>query len=257
MSFEEFKELALNPPRLDEETIFQVMEYTVNSYPGCNESPYPKFSLSHRLIGLSHSISKAERLIEEAIANNKKYRRESYCFYIKEIPVGLYFGSVWDDEYISLRLYNSDGQFLNRSYCSTMSREIRSTYNIFRGRPSEAIRFNEGDIVEVRNGNIVHLSVVASAPLSIERAWELKDKHKTTCSGPFADSVAVITDDKKACVFPFDVLEENIIDNNTSSYPQGRIPTLNILPLHYPLPATLRKKYKEIYQELIRAVNNI
>lgn len=34
MTYEEFKTLALNPPKRDEETIFEVIEYDVKDLPG-------------------------------------------------------------------------------------------------------------------------------------------------------------------------------------------------------------------------------
>ena len=38
MTYEEFKALALNQPRRDEETIFEVIEYDVKDLPGDRKS---------------------------------------------------------------------------------------------------------------------------------------------------------------------------------------------------------------------------
>ena len=62
MTYEEFKELALNPPRRDMETIFKVVVYSVNERVYSRRSHYPKFELSHRTIGYYHSVDDSEKL---------------------------------------------------------------------------------------------------------------------------------------------------------------------------------------------------
>ena len=92
MTYEEFKELALNPPRRDMETIFKVVVYSVNERVYSRRSHYPKFELSHRTIGYYHSVDDSEKIISEIVGDNNKYKSELYCFYIKEYPVGVKVG---------------------------------------------------------------------------------------------------------------------------------------------------------------------
>lgn len=114
MTFEEFKALALNPPRRDEKTIFQVVEYTVNENLGRRKSLYPEFDLRHKSVGFCHSVIEAERLIADAIADDRKYKSEPYCFYVKEYPVGVCLGTIWEGYGVSMRLYDSEGHFLDK-----------------------------------------------------------------------------------------------------------------------------------------------
>ena len=51
MTFEEFRELALNPSRRDVDTIFQVIEYDVKDLQGRWRCYYPKFDVRHFCVG--------------------------------------------------------------------------------------------------------------------------------------------------------------------------------------------------------------
>lgn len=88
MNYEEFKALALNPPRRDEETIFEVIEYDVKDLPGRKRSHYPKFDVRHYRVGICHTLPEAEALMHEAIKRAEEYNDEIYCFHIKEYPMG-------------------------------------------------------------------------------------------------------------------------------------------------------------------------
>lgn len=253
MTFEEFKALALDPPRRDEETIFQVVEYTINENLGRRKSLYPEFDLRHKTVGFCHSVAEAEKLIEEAIADDRKYKSDPYCFYVKEYPINVYLGTIWEGYGVSMRLYDSKGRFLDRTYCSAMDCDRRTPYGTFRGRPADAIRFNEGDIVEVRDGDSVHLAVVASSPMTIERGWEMRDRWKQRYNGTAPDCSSILVNDSRDNEFPSDAGDDQspVIDGQSYDT-HDHILTLNILPLHYPLSDKLRKKYEGFYQAMLR-----
>ena len=253
MTYEEFKALALNPPRRDEETIFQVVEYTVNENLGRRKSLYPEFDLRHKTVGFCHSVAEAEKLIEDAIADDRKYKSDPYCFYVKEYPVGIFLGTTWEGYGVSMRLYDSGGHFLDQTYCSAMNRDHRTPYGTFRGRPDDAIRFNEGDIVEVRDGDSVHLAVVASSPMTIERGWEMRDRWKQRYNGTAPDHSSVIIDSSSKDEFPSDAGDDQSPVIDGPSYDtHDHILTLNIMPLRYPLSDKLKKKYEGFYQAMLR-----
>ncbi len=253
MTYKEFKSLALNPPRRDEETIFQVIGYTVNQNLGRRKSLYPEFDLRHRTVGFCHSVAEAEKLIADAIADDRKYQSEPYCFYVKEYPIGKYLGTIWEGYGVSMRLYDSEGRFLDKTYCSAMDRDHRTPYGIFRGRPAESIRFKEGDVVEVRDGDSVHLAVVASSPMTIERGWEMRDNWKQKYNGTAPDSSSVLVDDGKEDGFPSDAGDDQSPVIDGPSYDtHDHILTLNIMPLRYPLSDKLRKKYEGYYQSMLK-----
>lgn len=173
MTFEEFEELVLNPPGRDEETIFEVIEYDVKDLPERKRSHYPKFDVMHYRVGISHTLLEAEVLIRKAIERAKLYNDEIYCYHIKEFPVGELLSVAWDDYGESWRLYDSNGRFLDKTYCSALERNHRTEYGRYRGRPVESFRFKAGDIVEVLDGDEVRLAVATGSGRSIEWYWEL------------------------------------------------------------------------------------
>ncbi|MDE6795837.1 MAG: hypothetical protein K2J63_11120 [Muribaculaceae bacterium] len=119
MTFEEFRELAANPPRRDEMTIFEVTEYDVESLPERRRNHYPKFSVRESRIGFAQTVAEGEAVINEAIKQAAKQQTEIYCFHIKEFPVGEiisgYFG-------ISCRLYDNEDVCIDRTYYSDLDR---------------------------------------------------------------------------------------------------------------------------------------
>lgn len=255
MTFEEFKALALNPPQREEETIFEVVEYAVNEdlYQTKKKSKYPKFDLSHHTVGFCHSLDDAEVLIKDAIEDDKEYSTEPYCFYVKEYPVGKFIGHVWEEYAVSMRLYDSTGCMLDRTYCSGMQRDFHTPYGVFRGREKNAIRFKEGDIVEVRDKDEVHLAVIASANMTIERCWEIRESWEKKYRGSEKDSATALVDESQEEEdYPIDSSDDQSPVIDGPSYDtHGHIHTLNILPLRYPLSDKLRKRYEGYYEAML------
>ena len=178
MIYEEFREMALNPPRRDVETIFQVIEYDVRDLPVHRRCHYPKFDVRHFCVGYGKTLIEAENIMKEAIREAGKYNTEIYCFHIKEYPIGEYMSFNREGYGVSWRLYDSTGRFLDRTYCSDLELDRGTPYGYYRGRPEESFRFKGGDIVEVLDGDEVRLAVATGSPLNIEWYWELRERMK-------------------------------------------------------------------------------
>lgn len=255
MTFDEFKAMALNPPQRDEETIFEVVEYTVNEhlYLTRKKQKYPTFDLSHSTVGFCHTLENAEDLIKDVIDYDEKLSVEPYCFYVKEYPVGKFIGHVWEEYAVSMRLYDSSGRMLDRTYCSGMQRDFRTPYGVFRGRDVSAIRFKEGEIVEVRDKDEVHLAVIASANMTIERCWELRERWEKKYRGSEKDSMTTLVDESLSEEdYPIDSSDDQSPVIDGPSYDtHEHIHTLNIMPLRYPLSDKLRKRYKGYYEAML------
>ena len=63
----------------------------------------------------------------------------AYCAVITELP----FGEDIRSDYVSVRVYGSDGSLIDTSKCSSFFTEERDDYRHFRGRAPEEIRFAE------------------------------------------------------------------------------------------------------------------
>lgn len=256
MTFEEFKALALNPPKREEETIFEVVEYTVNEhlYQTKKKSKYPKFDLCHYTVGFCHTLEDAESLIKDALEDDKKDSTEPYCFYVKEYPVGKFIGHIWEEYAVSMRLYDSKGEMLDRTYCSGMQRDFRTLYGMFRGREKSAIRFREGDIVEIRDKDEVHLAVIASANMTIERCWEIRKRwEKKYRSSEKESTTTLVNESQLEEDYPVDSSDDQSPVIDGPSYAAHRhVHTLNIMPLHYPLSKRLQTRYNGYYKAMLR-----
>lgn len=253
MTFEEFKELALNPPKRNDETIFEVEGFTIDENQGRKPGQlYPKFYLEKHLIGFSHTIDDSEKLIFDFIDMMKKMTSVPYCFYVKEYPLNENLQYFRDGYALSMKLYDRDGLFIDQTYCSALIKDFRTEYGVFRGRASDKLRFNEGDIVEVREGDEVNLGIVASPMLTIENCWEIRNYHKNNSNILNRDHNIILTDKEIDYDYKVDSGDDQCLIIKGPGYEiNNHVHTLNILLLHYPLPDKLRKRYERYYQEML------
>ena len=258
MTFEEFREMAINPPRRDIETIFEVIEYDVRDLPGRRRRHYPKFDVRHFCVGFGRTVEEAEAIMLKAIAEKGEYDDEIYCFHIKEFPIGEYMSFNWEGYGVSWRLYDSTGRFLDRTYCSDLELDHRTPYGQYRGRPEESFRFKGGDIVEVLDGDEVRLAVATGSPLNIEWYWELRERMRKRV-GLIGDHDVdkAMTDDEVETAYNIpDSSDDKITVIDGSGYfTSGQI--LNIMPLRYPISKKLRERYEGHYRVFLKGASEI
>lgn len=253
MTYEEFKALALNPPRRDEETIFEVIEYDVKDLPGRKRNHYPKFDVRHYRVGICHTLPEAEALMYEAIKRAEEYNDEIYCFHIKEYPMGELLDFLWEDYGESWRLYDSQGRFLDKTYCSSLECDHRTIYGRYRGRPEESFRFKAGDIVEVLDGDEVRLAVATGSGLSIEWYWEMWQRIKKKEGFIYTKDGSEMADDEvEELYFPDASDDQTPVIDGPSYATHDHVHTLNIMPLRYPLSKKLRLRYENYYKAMLQ-----
>lgn len=244
-TFEEFKVLALNPPKYGGNSIFSVEKYFVLNLDDTHKSYYPEFHLGNRVVGYCSSLENAEKLIRDIVGKHQKAHLDLYCFYIKEFPVDKK-SDCRGDYGLSMRLYDGSGKFVDRSYCSGLVSDIGNMYGEFRGRSEENIRFHPGDIVEVRIDDEVFLGIMCSAIYSIERCWNIitDDKRKNFYL-PIKDSVTVLI--KQSCKRP----EADGNGWRECDYFEMTAPALSVMSPHYPVSQKLQDQYKAFYRDYI------
>ena len=179
MTFDEFESMALEPPRRDEETVFEVTEYDWDIPRNDNETEYPKLDISSFRVGFGRTLEEAEKLMNQAMEKAEENNNCVYCFHIKEFPVGSVINASPFDLGISTRLYNEWGILLDRTYCSALDRDWNTEYGCFRGRGPEQRRFQEGDILEFLTGDEVRLVEAGSNSPSIGWCWNYRERIKT------------------------------------------------------------------------------
>ena len=250
MSLEEFRELALNSPLRDMETIFQIIEYDVNDLSGRRRNHYPKFDVRHFCVGYGKTLTEAEDIMKRAIKEAGKYDTEIYCFHIKEFPIGEYMSFNWEGYGVSWRLYDSAGRFLDRTYCSDLEMDHGTPFGQYRGRPKESFRFKAGDIVEVLDGGEVRLAVATGAPLTIEWYWELRERIGKRLE---EEKQGVVTDEELEKAYIPDSSDDQIPVIDGPSYAtHEHVHILNIMPLRYPISKKLKDKYEGYYRAMLK-----
>ena len=254
MTFEEFREMAINPLRRDVDTIFQVIEYDVKDLPGRRRCHYPKFYVRHFCVGYCKTLTEAENVMKDAIREAGKYNTEIYCFHIKEFPIGEYMSFNWEGYGVSWRLYDATGRFLDRTYCSDLELDHGTPYGRYRGRPEESFRFKAGDIVEVLDGDEVRLAVATGAPLTIEWYWELRERiRKRKGFIGECDEDRELTDEEVEAAYIPDSSDDQIPVIDGPSYAtHEHVHILNLMPLRYPISKNLRDKYEGYYGAMLK-----
>lgn len=232
MNFKEFEHLALNPPRSQAATVFVVSEIDLGFLPDGRRNYYPKFDVYRHLVGYSCSLPGAEALMREAIAKAGDVD-DIYCFHIVE-----HFLDYMERDNVSWRLYSKHGEMIDHSWHE--ARLKGDLPSVFRGRPESSLRFKAGDIVEVLQGNQVRLAVATHSPTTIEWCWEYRKR----CAARFAgDNTAA--DECYNLESGDDQM--SVIDGPGYEY-HDHISLMNIMPLRFPIPSRLRKRFEGYWQ---------
>lgn len=243
MTFEEFKKLAANPPKREEDTIFELIQYDVKPLPERRRNHYPKFDVWESRIGYAKNLEAAETLIKNAIEAALKCNTEIYCFHIKEFPIGKV---ISDGLGVSCRLYDGNGNFLDRTYCSDLDRDFNTEYGRFRGRIAETQRFKTGDIVEVLDGDHVRLAIAMASVISPEWCWEHRESIKTVGGRES-------TEEEVDRFYIWDSSDDQItVIDGPDFASHEHVSPLFIMPLRYSLSKKLRERYEKYYQSVTK-----
>lgn len=235
----------MNPPRPDVKTIFTVEEIDICRLPERRKNQYPKFNVYRHIIGYSESVHGAETLMRRAIEVNDD-ADGIYCFHINEHLLDMY--EHWADYGIAWRIYSNKGQLIDHTWCDSRHYD-EEPYLKFRGRPKESIRFKAGDIVEVLWGDEGHLAVATQSPIDIDWCWGYRgrvikgmEKHHMPVTDETIEKEYLLdgSDDQAA-----------VIDGPGYEY-HDHIPTLNIMPLRFPLSSRLRKRFEGYWHACLR-----
>lgn len=244
MTYQEFEQLALNPAKAEGQTIFAVSEIDLAYLPKTRKSRYPSFKVYRRVIGYSDSLDGAEKLMRKAITHAYD-KDEIYCFHINE-----HLLDVCEDECpegISWRLYNHEGNLIDQTWFESRTTDNQLSLK-YRGRPKTSVRFKAGDIVEVLQGNEVRLAVATHSPIDIEWCWRLRNRIATRM-----EKEGSITDEMIEENYYLDDSDDQaaVIDGPGYEY-HHHIPTLNIMPLRFPLSSRLRKRFEEYWATCLK-----
>lgn len=125
---------------------------------------YPSYEVRTLKVGSAFSLDSAERIVSETVGIDKEDCLGSslHSLRIVELPVGKY---ALDWQSLSEYVYDRDGKLLD---CRTFPYD-----GMFPGRRADQLRFREGDLCEVLDGERVYLGFVVEVPPSIEEAAQI------------------------------------------------------------------------------------
>lgn len=159
LTFEQFKALADRQPSLEGNWVYRLTHETLR-----DGYEYPEFRI-HKSCYMFLSLDEVEKYMLEKLACTDE-RCDTYRFIIEQVPVGeceTEIGAAW--------VYDQGGKLIEIS--TTIIREGEYPESSFFGRTKEHIRFHEGDIVEIVDGNTVHLAIVGAEGPTVECFWNL------------------------------------------------------------------------------------
>lgn len=179
---------------------------------------------------VSSNLDHAEVLIARAAWRGS---RSPYCFHIKKYDLDVSSEPVMEDYGVWWRLYDANGVLIDHTYCSGLLRDRDAVSGVFKGRPEKSLRFDAGDIVEVRDGVKVRLAVVTALPQTREQHREQRQNNGRPASVMDAsdDVVSVMYDPEH----------------------HGRVHTLNVMRPHAPLADEVRQRLEGYYKAFLNS----
>lgn len=159
LTFEQFRVLADRQPSLEGNWLYRLTHETLR-----DNYEYPEFRI-HPTRYMFYSFDEAEKYMREKLAFLNE-RNDTYRFLIEQIPIGEReneTGAAW--------VYSHEGKIIDIS--TTIIKDGEYPQSCFFGRSKERIRFQEGDIVEIVEGDTVHLAIVGAEGPTVEWFWGL------------------------------------------------------------------------------------
>ncbi|HBC22245.1 MAG TPA: hypothetical protein DC009_09340 [Porphyromonadaceae bacterium] len=210
-----------------EDMVYEAVEFVIDDRDAAADSN--SFRVIPKRLGYTSSIAHAETLVAHAAERGSR----SYCFHVKKYDLDISSEPVMEDYGVSWRLYDANGVFIDHTYCSGLLRDRDAVSGVFKGRPEKSLRFNAGDIVEVRDGEEVRLAVVAAVPPA--SVWERQVGQAPNSGSP--DPVMDATDDVVTVIY--------------APEHHGRVHTLNVMRPHAPLPDEVRQRFEGYYKAFL------
>ncbi|MBD5324274.1 MAG: hypothetical protein HDS02_05490 [Bacteroides sp.] len=251
MTFEEFKKLALNPPYIEQESVYRV---DVHCYKKSLEERDPdgtqlevRCTQSFVYTDLNSAQCKLKQIIEE-----EELKDMLYAVYIYQLPIGK---DISGNLYQRLWVYNHKGQMNGQSHCTTILEDLDHPSAKFRGHEIASIRFNPGDIVEVydRELGVVHLANVIKCPMTVEQCWKERDFIKMSC---IVDGLgAEVTDDNYWLYADSDCYE--VI--NGPDYENNRLNprTYDVFSHSRPVSPDIRQRLDEYFHLALESIDKM
>ena len=179
MTFEEFEKLAMNPPYIEQESVYRVDVHCHTKSSKDREPVGTQFEVRRTQSFVYTDLNSAQCKLKQIIGEEELIDT-LYAVYIYQLPIGK---DISNDLYQRLWVYDRLGNPTVQSRCTTILEDLDHPSSKFRGYEAYSIRFKPGDIVEIydRENGIVSLVTVISRPMTVEQCWKERDFIKMSC----------------------------------------------------------------------------
>ncbi len=250
MTFDGFEALALQPPYINQESIYRVDIHC--SLPTDDaQAQQSQFMVKPTKSYVFPDLESAESKLRQTISSGE-LADKLYAVYIYQLPIEK---NISCDLYQRLWVYDCTGKLNGQSRCSTIVEDLDHPSSKFRGHDAESIRFKPGDIVEVydREKSAVFLASVIEPPLSIEQCWQERDFTEKTCIIEGLGSE--FTDDNYPLYANDDCYHAIVgpsLDNNRL-HPRSH----DVFAPTRPISPKLRAQFDEYYRQAVESINHM
>ena len=178
MTFRKFKELALNPPYIEQASVYRV---DVHCYaePVKKQCDETEFVVRLTQSFIYPDVRRAANKLHQVLTDTK-LKDKIYAVYIYQLPIGK---DISGNLYQQFWVYNHKGQMNGQSRCTTILEDLDHPSAKFRGHEAYSIRLKPGDIVEVydRESGILSLATITKCPMTVEQCWKERDFVEMSC----------------------------------------------------------------------------
>ena len=251
MIFEEFKKLALNPPYIEQESVYRV---DVHCHIKSSKEKDPNgtsFEVRRTQSFVYKDLNSAQCKLKQII-EDEELVDTLYAVYIYQLPIGK---DISNDLYQRLWVYDRLGDLSGLSHCTAMLEDHDHPSAKFRGHEAYSIRFKPRDIVEVydRENGIVSLATVIKCPMTVEQCWKERDFVEMSC---IVEGLGVEATDDNYWLYADNDCYEVI---NGPDYENNRLYPLSydVFTPSLPVTSTIRQRFDNYFHLAMESLNKM
>lgn len=237
ITYQDFERLALNPEKIDGDSVFRIGIYT---YTKDREQPYGRFKIFLTSQTFHKTLESAVEFIHKVEVD---VGDEIYVAMVHELPL-----NPIDEDMMFKRFWTFDGngELIDRSLCAGVQFFTDRKGCTFRGRPESMRRFERGDIVEYIDPGYtysdvaldVRLGVVIDFPVCIEDAW----RFSVMMASDFKKATESVIDGEYTCMGYGDDRYKLVVKGLFEDADDRRVESLCVFRRHYPIDCELRSE---------------
>ena len=251
MTFEEFEKLAMNPPYIEQESVYRVDVHCYIKSSKDREQLGTQFEVRRTQSFVYTDFNSAQCKLKQIIGDEELIDT-LYAVYIYQLPIGK---DISNDLYQHLWVYDRFGGVSGLSQCTTILEDLDHPSAKFRGHEAYSIRLKPGAIVEVydRESGIVSLATVIKCPMTVEQCWKERDFVEMSC---IVDGLGVEATDDNYWLYADSDCYEVI---NGPDYENNRLNprTYDVFSPTLPINSGIRQRFEDYFHLAMESIDKM